>query len=66
MNGEASMETHTTICKQAASGRLLYDSGNSNRGSVITQRGGNGREEVGGRFKREGTQVHLWLMPVDV
>ena len=60
------METHTTTCKQTASGRLLCDSGNSNQGSVITQRAGNGREEVGGRFEREGTHVHLWLMPVDV
>ena len=65
MNGEASMESHTTICKQTASGRLLYNSGNSNQGSGITQRGGNGRE-MGGRLKREGTHVHLWLMPVDV
>ena len=33
--------------------------------SVKTQRGGKGRE-AGGRFKREGTYVYLWLIHVDV
>ena len=41
----------TNIYKQTANGNLLFDSGNSNLGSVITQWGGNG-QEVGGRFKR--------------
>ena len=45
-------------------GNLLYDSGNSNWGSVITKKGGNGWE-VGRRFKREGTYVHLWLIHAD-
>ena len=36
-----------------------------NRGSVSTWRGGMGRE-MGGRFKREGTYVHLRLIHVDV
>ena len=35
-----------------ANGNYLYGSGNSNRGSVSTQRGVMGRE-LGGRFKRE-------------
>ena len=35
--------------KQTANGTLMYDSGNSNGGSVSTYRGG-----MGGRFKREG------------
>ena len=38
---------------------------NSNRGSVSTQRGGVGRE-MGGRFKREGRYVYLWLIHVEV
>ena len=46
-------------------GNLPYDSGNSNRASVKTSRGGMGRK-VGGRFKREGTYVYLWLIHVDV
>ena len=53
--GESNMETYTLpYVKQTANGNLLYDSGNSNWGSVTTWRGGVGRE-VGGRFKREGT-----------
>ena len=48
MNGESSMEAYTlTYVKQIASENLLYDSGNSNWGSVITQRDGNGWEERG-------------------
>ena len=39
-------------------GNLLYGSGNSNRGSVSTQRGGMGRE-MGERFKKEGIYVYL-------
>ena len=38
---------------------MLKDSGNSNGGTVITYRGGNGWE-VGGRFKREGIYVQQW------
>ena len=37
--------------KQTANGNLLYGSGNSNRGSVSTWRGGM-RREMGGSFKR--------------
>ena len=51
--------------KQIATGNLLYVSGNSNRGSVSTKRGGMGRE-MGGRFKREGIFVNLWLIHVEV
>ena len=46
--------------KQIASGNFLYGSGNSNRGSVSTQRVGMGRE-MGGRFKREGIYIYLDL-----
>ena len=60
------METCTlSYVKQIANGNLLYDSGNSNWGSITTQRGGMGRE-VGGKFKREDTYVYLWLIHVDV
>ena len=47
--------------KQIANGNLLYGSGNSNRGSVSTYRGGMGRE-MGGRFMRQETYVYLWLI----
>ena len=36
-----------------------------NRGPVSTKRGGMGRE-MGGRFKREGIYVYLWLIHVEV
>ena len=61
----ASWKLTLPYVKQIANGNLLYDSGNSNQGSVTPQRGGMGRE-VGGRFKREGTQVYLWLIHADV
>ena len=48
-----------------ANGDLMYGSGISNRGSVSTWRGGMGRD-MGGRFKREGTYVYLWLIHVEV
>ena len=48
-----------------ANRNLLYGSGNSNMGSVSTQRGGMGRE-MGGRFKREGIYLYLWLTHVEV
>ena len=43
--------------KQIAIGNLLYGSGNSNRGSVSTQKSGMGRE-MGERFKREEIYVY--------
>ena len=56
----------TILCvKWIASGNLLYDSGNSNRGSVTIWKGGMGKE-IGARFEREWTWVHLWLILVDV
>ena len=60
------METYTLLCaKWIATANLLYGSGNSNKGSVTTNRGGMGRE-MGGRCKREGTYVYLWLIHVAV
>ena len=44
---------------------LLYDTGSCTQCSVTTERDGTGWE-VGGRFKREGTHVSLWLIPIDV
>ena len=36
MYGKSNMETYITICKIDANGNLLYGSGSSNRGSVLT------------------------------
>ena len=44
--------------KYIASENLLYDSGNSDRGSVTIEKGGMERE-MKWRFGREGTWVHL-------
>ena len=55
MNGERSIEIDTPpYVRQIANENLLYDSGNSNWGSVTTSRVRMGRE-LGGRFKRERT-----------
>ena len=64
MYGENNMETYTTISK-TANGNLLCDSGNSNRSSVTTYGSGMGRE-MGGRIKREGTYMYLWLIHFDI
>ena len=55
-NRENSMETPTPpYVKETASGNLLYDSGNSNRGSVTISRGWDG--VGGGREVQEGGDV---------
>ena len=51
--------------KQIANRDLQYGSGNSNRGSVSTQRG-RMRREMGRRFKRGRIYVYLWLIHVEV
>ena len=64
MYGKSNMETYIALYK-IANRNLLYVSGNSNRGSVSTLRGGMGRV-IGGRFIREGIYVYLWLIHVEV
>ena len=63
-NGESGMEAYTIIYLTDSSGILLYDSGSSNWCSVTTGEGI--KWEVGGKFKREGTYVYLWLIQADV
>ena len=63
MHAESNMETYITVCKIDSQGNLLCDS--RNRGSVTTSRNWVGRE-MGGRFKREGLSVYLWLTHVEV
>ena len=50
---------------------MLYDSGNSNQGLCINLEGWDGEggvmgREVGGRFKRDGSYVYLWLIHVEL
>ena len=47
------------------SGNLLCHAGTSNPVLCDNLGGGMGWE-VGGRFRKEGTHVHLWLIHVDV
>ena len=65
MCGKSNMQTYMTICQIDSQREFECVSGNSNRGSVSTYWGGIGRE-MGGRFKREGTCVYLWLIHVEV
>ena len=65
MYAKSNLETYITICKIDSQRNLLYGSGNSNRGSVSTYKGRMGRE-MGGRFKREGIYVYLWLIHAEV
>ena len=60
------METDAlSSVKEIAGGDLLYGTGSSNRCPVTTYRGGMG-QKVGGRLRREGAYVHLWLIHLGV
>ena len=62
MNGESNMEAYTVPCvKQITNGILLYGLWSSNQASDNLE-----GWTVGGRLKREGTHVYLWLTHVDV
>ena len=61
-HGDSSMKTYTlTYVKQIASGNLLYDSGNSNWGSVTAQKGGMQWRWEGGSRR----SLWMWLIHVD-
>ena len=65
MYGKSNMETHITICKIDRQREFAVWLRKLKQGSGSTYRGGMGRE-MGGRFKREGTYVYLWLTHVEV
>ena len=44
---------------------MLYDAGSPSL-VLCDNLDGSGGWEVGGRFKREGTYVYLWLIDVDI
>ena len=58
---ESDMETYITMCKIDSQREFAVWLRNLSRGSVSTWRGGMGRE-MGGRVKREGISVYLWLI----
>ena len=53
MYGKSIMKTYITICK-ITNGNLLYDSGNSKRGSVSTWKGVGDGERDGREVQKEG------------
>ena len=61
MYGKSNMETYITIWKIDSQWEFAIWLRNLSRGSVSTWRGEMGRE-MGGRFKREGISVYLWLI----
>ena len=65
MEGQSSMETCTLPHVNRQPAGICCMTQSSNRYSVTTERGGMGWE-VGGRFKRKGTYVYLWLIHVAV
>ena len=62
---ESDMETYITMCEIDSQREFAIWLRNLSRGSVSTWRGEMGRE-MGGRFKREGISVYLWLIHVEV
>ena len=65
MYGKSNMETYIVIFKIDSQWEFAVWSRDSNRGSVSTWRGEMGRE-MGGRLKREGRYVNLWLIQFEV
>ena len=65
MCGKSNMETYITICKVDSQRGFVVCPRKLKQGSVSTRRGGMGRE-LGGRFKREGVYVCLWLIHAEV
>ena len=60
VNSREALDIYITICKTDGQWEAMHNIGNSTYGhSVTTWRGGMG---VGGRLKREGTYVYLWLI----
>ena len=65
MYGKSNVETYITICKIDSQQEFAVWLRKLKQGSVSPWRGGMGRE-MGGRFKREGIYVYLWLIHIEV
>ena len=65
MYGKSNMETYTTICKIDSQWELAVCLRKLKQGLCINLEGWDGRQ-MGGRFKREGVYVYLWLIHVEV
>ena len=65
MYGESIMETYVTVCKIDSQCEFCVCLRELKQGLCINLEGYDG-EGDGGRFKREGTYVYLWLIHVQV
>ena len=65
MYGKSNMETYITICKIDSQREFAVWLKKLKQGLCINLEGWNGRE-MGGRFKKEGIYVYLWLIHVEV
>ena len=64
MYGESNINSYITICKIDSQWEFAICL-RKLRGSIATKRDRMGRE-MGGRFNREGIDVNLWLIHVEV
>ena len=65
MYGQSNMETYITLCKIDSQWEFAVCLRELKQGLCINLEGYDG-EGDGGRFKREGTYVYLWLIHVQV
>ena len=65
MYGKSNMETYITMCKIDSQWEFAVWLRKLKQGIYINLEGWSGRE-MGGRFKREGIYVYLWLIHVEV
>ena len=65
MYGQSNMETYITICKIDSQWEFAVCLRELKQGLCINLEGYDG-EGDGGRFKREGTDVYLWLIHIEV
>ena len=65
MCGKSNMETYITVRKIDSQQEFAVWLRKLKQGLCINLEGWGGRE-MGGRFKREGTYVYLWLIHVGV
>ena len=63
--GKSNMEAYMTICKIDSQQEFAVRLRKFKQGLCINLEGCSGRE-MGGRFKREGIYIYLWLIHVDV
>ena len=65
MYGKSNMETYVTVCKIDSQQEIAVWVRKLKQGLCVNLEVWDGRE-MGGRFKREGIYVHLFLIHVEV